>query len=140
MKIIKLTKNKKAIIDDADFEQVSKNKWSFHHMGYAVRGKPQISMHRFIMNAKKGQFIDHKNHNKLDNRKNNLRFCTHSENIHNSLRDDGVHWRENRKAWIVRMRVDGKSKYIGYFKKLDDAKKARKEASIKYFGSFSPLI
>jgi len=139
MRTIKLTKNKQALVDDEDYESVSKNRWSFHHLGYAVRGKPQISMHRFIMKAKKGEFVDHKNRNKLDNRKSNLRFCTQSQNIHNSLRDDGVHWRANRKAWIVRMKVDGESKYIGYFKRLKDAKRARKEASVKYFGLFSPL-
>jgi len=44
-----------------------------------INGK-QIPMHRFLMNAEKGQMIDHVNRNKLDNRRSNLRFCDKSTN------------------------------------------------------------
>ncbi len=138
MKKIKLTRNKVALIDNDDFEKVSKNKWSFHHRGYVVRGKPQISLHRFIMNAQKGQMVDHINRNKLDNRKSNLRFVTSRQNQFNSLFKDGIHWRGDREAWIVRMNVNGKKKYIGYFKTKRLAQIARKKASLKYHKEFSP--
>lgn len=138
MRKIQLTKGKISLIDDEDFERVSKNKWSYHHTGYVVRGKPQISLHRFVMNAKKGEFIDHINRNRLDNRKSNLRLATMRQNQYNSVYKDGIHWRGDREAWIVRMKVNGKSKYIGYFKNKKEAEVARKEASIKYHGKFSP--
>lgn len=140
MKRIKLTKNKSALIDDEDFDRVSKNSWSYHHSGYVVRGKPQASLHRFIMEAKKGQIVDHINRNRLDNRKKNLRFSTTRQNQFNCIHNDGVHWRPDRKAWIVRMKTEDGNKYIGYFKTKSRALKARKEASIKYHKEFSPYV
>lgn len=140
MKTIKLTQGKIAIIDDNDFEKVNKWKWSFHHSGYVVRGKPQISLHRFVMKAKKGQFVDHINRNRLDNRKENLRFCNRRQNQFNSLGEDGIHWRGDREAWIVRMMVNGRKKYIGYYKTKKLAEEARKQSSLKYHKKFSPYV
>ena len=137
MKKIKLTQGKFVLVDDEDYLKVSEKKWSYHHWGYAVSGYPQISMHRFIMNFPKGD-VDHKNRNKLDNRKVNLRLANGSQNGHNSLFQDGIHWRANRNAWIVRMKINGKSKYIGYFKSREKALKARKEASLSFYGDYSP--
>lgn len=48
-----------------------------------VKGESFI-MHRLIMNAKKGDYIDHINHDGLDNRENNLRICTNRQNAPNS--------------------------------------------------------
>jgi len=138
MKKIKITKNKFAIVDDEDYEKVSKNKWSYSSNGYVVRGKPQISLHRFVMHAKKGQQIDHKNRNKLDNRKENLRFCNTKQNHWNDISKTGVHFRPNRNSWIVRMMINGKRKYIGYFANKKLALDARKQASLKYYKEFSP--
>lgn len=138
MEKLQLTKGKEALIDDENYIEVSKNRWSYHHSDYVVRGKPQVSLHRFIMKAKKGQYVDHKNRNKLDNRKENLRFCTRKQNQWNTRSYDGVHWRGDREAWIVRMRVNGRMKYIGYYKTKKQAEDARKEVSLKYHKEFSP--
>lgn len=137
MKVVKISQNKQAIVDDEDFARVINWRWSHHHTGYVVRGKPQISLHRFIMGAKKGQYVDHVNGDRLDNRKENLRFCTRKQNQWNTRSYDGIHWRGDREAWIVRMRVDGRMKYIGYFKEKKDAEEARRQASLKYHGRFS---
>ena len=141
MKKIKITQGKEAIIDDEDFDRISKNKWSYHHSGYVVRGKPQVSLHRFIMGAKKRQYIDHINGNKLDNRKSNLRFCTPAQNQYNKLGtrniQKGIWWRDTRKAWIVRIQADGKRHWVGYFKKYSDALEAHKIATIKLHGEFA---
>ena len=48
--------------------------------------KDRKYLHRIIMNAKKGDVIDHINHDTLDNRRENLRIVTHSENKRNSLK------------------------------------------------------
>lgn len=138
MKKVKLTKGKFALVDDKDYESITRTSWSYHHGGYAVRGKPQVSMHRLIMDAPKGVSIDHINGNRLDNRRSNLRFATQRQNLYNSLSNDGVHWRPDRRAWIVRMNLGGKKKYIGYFKDKKSALEARKNASIEYHGEFSP--
>ena len=50
---------------------------------YVSGGKPNIIMHRLIMNTPKGKVVDHINHNRLDNRRSNLRNCTQSENARN---------------------------------------------------------
>lgn len=86
MKEIKLTQNKVAIIDDEDFEEISKFKWFFNEgrngIGYAVRkvrdGKKHIKvyMHSTIINTSIELHTDHINCNTLDNRKSNLRTCT----------------------------------------------------------------
>lgn len=94
-KKIKLTQGKHAIVDDEDFERLSQYKWYYHHEGYAVRNSKEnmrrrlISMHRIINNTPDGKVTDHINGDKLDNRKSNLRSCTHAENARNSkLRSD----------------------------------------------------
>jgi len=140
MKKLKLTQNKISLIDNNDYARVSQYKWSYHNSGYAVGCKPQILLHRFIMKPKKNQLIDHKNRNKLDNRKINLRFSTSRKNQYNSLCEDGVHWRKDREAWIVRMNIRGKKRYIGYFKNKKEAETARRKASIKYHKEFSPYV
>ena len=143
VKRIKITKGKWVVVDNEDYESLVKFSWAFHHMGYAVRGKPQVSMHRVIMNAKPGQLVDHKNRNKLDNRKQNLRFCTPRENQYNSTPRrkilKGIYWRESRKAWIVRVKKDGKRVFVGYFKSLSKAKVACKEAVKEFHGEFARL-
>lgn len=139
MRTISLTKGQVAIIDDEDYEKVAKNKWSFHYNGYAVRGKPQISMHRFVLDAPRGMEVDHINGNKLDNRKSNLRFATRKQNSFNIRHEDGISWRPNREAWIVRMKtLDGRRVYVGYFKDKEEALEARRMASLRYHGEFSP--
>jgi hypothetical protein len=95
---ILLTQGQVALIDDEDYNLVSNYNWYANKDGrtfYAAtkirqKGKrTTISMHRIIMGAKIGQQIDHTNGNGCDNRKENLRFCTNSQNQqnrHNQLR------------------------------------------------------
>lgn len=86
---IPLTNGGFAVIDDHDAPLVAGYRWRGSHehkVTYAVAwaaGK-KIRMHRLIMGAAKGQIIDHANHDGLDNRRSNLRFCTHSQNCANS--------------------------------------------------------
>src|SRR5579872_5430592 len=97
MKRIQLSGHKKgtrvfgyALVDDEDFERINKYKWSFSGQ-YAGRSKKIngkwriIYMQKFIINTPKGYVIDHINHNKLDNRKENLRICTQQQNTWNSI-------------------------------------------------------
>ena len=111
-----------------------------------MNGNTGLRLHRFIMNAPKGKVVDHINHNKLDNRKCNLRVCTQSQNTMNSsLRSDnssgytGVYWYKSRSKWLVRITVNGKCINLGYYDDLEEAVKVRKEAEIKYFGEYRRL-
>jgi len=73
MKRIKLTQEKVALVDDADFEFLNQWKWFYHQTGYAK--SCHRYMHRLINKTPKGFHTDHINRNKLDNRKSNLRYC-----------------------------------------------------------------
>lgn len=65
--------------------------------------------------------VDHINRNPSDNRWENLRLATHSQNMSNTHRSDntsgipGVTWFKSRKKWRVQLRVNGKTKHVGYF-------------------------
>lgn len=83
-----------AFVDDEDFEKLNKIKWrpeflkdKIYTRGYICKMQNKdlnIGMHRYIMNAyKRTEIVDHKDHNGLNNQKNNLRICTMMQNLHN---------------------------------------------------------
>jgi hypothetical protein len=101
MKLIQLTRGFSTMVDDSDYEELSKYKWHYTNIkgiGYAVRGSRlpsigykqngkviRISMHRIITGAtERSQQVDHIDGNGLNNQRENLRICTHSENLLNS--------------------------------------------------------
>lgn len=112
--------------------------WRLSTLGYVagnILGKP-IKLHRLITNAPSGKTVDHINHNKLDNRKSNLRICENKENCRNRKLQHGVTFNKEKKRWLSRIYVDYKDIFLGYFEDYNDALKARKEAEQKYFGEF----
>jgi hypothetical protein len=76
-KYIELSQNKEAIVDDDDYERLSKHKWSYN-CGYAIRAvyvngkRTMLRMHCEITSPLKDEKVHHKNKNGLDNRKENL--------------------------------------------------------------------
>lgn len=135
---IKLTQGKVAIVDVADHATLSKYKWSFHTAGYAYRknGPRNVYMHRFIMGATVGQEVDHRNRNGLDNRRANLRLCTHAENSRNRA-GINVSFDKRKKKWKAQIGIGMKQRWIGYFETKAEASKAYKQAVIKYHGTFA---
>lgn len=86
-KEIPLSQGRLALVDDADYAELSQHKWFVDHYGYAVRNFPRslcktrdIRMHRVILNAPDGMTVDHINGNRLDNRRCNLRLATDAQN------------------------------------------------------------
>ncbi len=89
---IPLTKGYFALVDDDAPQEVVNHKWCALVTGgdrvYAMRrtkegGKVSyVLMHRIVANAQKGEIVDHKNHNTLDNRRENVRICKAGENLH----------------------------------------------------------
>lgn len=104
---IPLTKGAVAIVDEEDYELVSKYKWHLNSMGYAVwRGmvdgkKKTIRMHRLINNTPDGKYTDHINRNRLDNRRCNLRTVTQKENMQNKERGKGYWYQKQNRNWVV---------------------------------------
>jgi hypothetical protein len=155
-KEIKLTQGKVAIVDDDMFDYLNQFKWFANLQGkkfYAGRNitmfngkRTMLWMHRFIMNPEKGMVIDHLDGNPLNNQKNNLRICTHAENMRNSKINKnnksghkGVYWHKTSSKWMAYIKYNNKLLYLGYFPVLIDAAKAYNEAALKYHGEFANL-
>jgi len=146
MKLIPLSNGDFAKVDDADFEWLSQRKWYLHPKGYAAemsRGKFSW-MHRLINNTPAGIQTDHINGDKLDNRRENLRSCTITENnrnrptpTKNTSGFKGVSWDKRKKNWKVDIRINNKTKYIGNFASKEDAAKAYDTAAKQYHGDFA---
>ena len=102
-------------------------------------------LHRVIMDVTDPKIcIDHINHSPTDNRRDNLRLCSHQENQHNaSIRKDnksglkGVSFNKQAGKFRARIRVvNGKHKFLGYHQTKEEAHLAYQEASVKYHGDF----
>lgn len=135
-----------ALIDDEDWERLSLRTWRLAPDGYVVTAicNRKVGIHRIIMNAPKGTLIDHADRNKLDNRKSNLRFCSHSLNQANSQRAPGatskykgVLWFKEHGFWRAMIKKDGKSIFLGYFKDEIDAALAYDRKAREIFGEFA---
>lgn len=158
-KLIPLTQGYEAIVDDEDFEELNQYKWQANKKSsgvyahrtkrYGIRKqnkKQHFHMHRIIMKAKSGEYVDHINGDTLDNRKENLRICSNAENGRNHngqpkqrkySQYKGV--KKNTQAnnsWSARITVNRKEIYLGSFKTEEDAAKAYNIASKKYHGKF----
>jgi hypothetical protein len=105
VRYIALTKGKFAIVDAADYERLSRCKWTASRCGvkrYAARKSKgrTILMHRELMDPPKGMDVDHIDGNGLNNTRSNLRICTRRQNLCNrrpsggTSRHKGVHYRK----------------------------------------------
>jgi hypothetical protein len=90
--------------------------------------------------------IDHINGNPLDNRAQNLRLATRTENnrnrrlgVKNKSEVRGVCWHFTAKKWRAQICCNKKIVHLGVFANLDDARRAREEAELRLHGEFSPL-
>lgn len=145
---ILLTQGKVALVDDEDYDFLMQWKWQAKHGSgtyYATKSRPCVAMHRLIMNAQEGEIIDHINHNGLDNRKENLRICTHKENCRNmKVKQNvsgykGVTFNQHNKKWEPCLRVNNKRLYLGLFTDIIEAAYAHDEAAIYHYKEFACL-
>jgi len=150
-KEIQLTKGYVAIVDDDDFGELSKNKWCYLN-GYAVRGisiknkSHTVFMHRQINKTPEGMSTDHVDGNKLNNKKENLRTCTESENKRNAKTPKtnksgykGVSFSSSHKKWYAIIKNNGKSLWIGGYDNKTDAAIAYDKKAIELYGEFARL-
>lgn len=150
-KQIPLTQDKFALVDDVDYDFLMQWKWCFlsdkKEGGYAIRkGKTShILMHRIVNKTPLSFETDHRDGNKLNNQKDNLRNCSKSQNNGNRKRYNkkrigkykGVYWIEKIKKWKAKLSINYKEIHIGYFDREEDAALAYNFESMKYFGEYS---
>lgn len=144
------------IVDDEDYEYLSQWKWSITARGYALRGYRvdgklhNIYLHRQLIDATKGDIVDHINGNPLDNRRCNLRICTSTlNNMNRPVRSDsktrikGVKFIKGRaKGWgsYIRVTIDGKKRDIyKYHFNIQEAIDSYNSLAKKYYGEFAKL-
>ena len=148
-KMIILSRGQKVRVDPDDFEYLSQWKWHLSKQGYAVRsadgGSRNILMHRVVADTPEDMHTDHINRDKLDNRKTNLRVCTHAENMqnkspykkyshkkyadrtfHNPNYGSGVSWVQQMGRWQVRLQINRVRKVYGYYDTEKQALAVRK--------------
>jgi hypothetical protein len=158
MKEIRLSQGYVALIDDEDFDNVSRYKWQARPAGntcYAVRNFSNadstiyVSLHRYILNAPRGKTIDHINRNGLDNRRSNLRFVSLFENARNkapclrranrSSRYKGVLYRQRQRRFAACIRVGRKNFHLGYYRDEIAAAVTYDIAAMMLFGEYAYL-
>ncbi len=142
-----------ALIDDQDAHIVLPYKWHLDTGGYARRhsGKEErpihgvaVKMHRVILKTPLGMCTDHINGDKLDNRRENLRVATKSQNNRNcGIRKDnttgakGVDLQKRFGKYRARIFCNGRSHALGYFRTLEEARRAYLDALPKFHGEFA---
>jgi hypothetical protein len=142
--------NLHALVDSRDYNRVRKFKWFLigSHGGHAARRTKEgsiIYMHHFIIGSPKNGFqIDHRNRNKLDNRRNNFRNATKNQNEWNRGKRKtntsgfkGVCWYPKYEKWLAQIMANGKHMFLGYFNSPIEAAKVHDKAARKLHGEFA---
>lgn len=144
MKQLSLSQGQFAIVDDKNYEWLNQWKWyaswnkntkSFY-VSRVIRienFRTSQSMARQILGLKKGdkRQADHKDHNTLDNRISNLRILTCQQNSFNR-NPKGYSWHKTKRKYQARIKLDGKSIWLGYFRTTVTAHNAYMKAKKIY--------
>lgn len=149
MKIIKLTKGKQAIVDDEHYDLLNQWKWCYNgDYAYRQENNKGILMHRFLLNAKKGEFCDHINRDKLDNRKLNIRICSKAENQQNQpVRSDSstgykgvTPWPRGKvRRWKAYIGINNRVNSLGYYETKEEAAYVYDQAALQLYGDYASL-
>jgi hypothetical protein len=153
VKEIQLTQGNKALVDDEDYEYLSRFNWR-NHNGYAARTtsrksqkKTTMLMHQeIIKDVQEGMDVDHINGNKSDNRRSNLRIVTRLQNCHNAPKRTsntsgykGVGFDKRKNKWRARFRYKGSEMFLGYFENKHDAARMYNFWAKDLFGEYARL-
>jgi len=150
-----LSQGKYAQVDSDCREEIWNSKWYCGAGGYVRRhakNNSNASLAHCVLelptkgSSRNGTEIDHKNHDKLDNLRSNLRSCSTLQNRQSKRKTvrvcsstfKGVHRRPSGR-WLARLRTQGEDYLLGTFENEEDAARAYNEAAKKYFGEFEQL-
>jgi hypothetical protein len=143
-----------ALVDDEDYDRVMQYKWCFGKIGYAMRniskyarrdGKHGMQyLHRFIMGEPPGMEVDHRDEDRLNCQKYNLRVATHAQNTQhrgplktNTSGRKGVTRNHRAGKWVAQIDVNGVHKNLGYFDDIQSAHAAYCMAAEELHGEFA---
>lgn len=119
-----------ARVDHEDFDRLGERRWYLQTKGYACRTvslgggrRATLLLHRAVFGLAPGDpaEVDHKNLDRLDCRRENLRLVTHGENMQNNCSHKGSLSRfrgvtyDDRRGWVAQARLDGKNHHIGHY-------------------------
>lgn len=133
-----------ALADDSDSFLLNW-KWTVHPSGYAHTyfGRTRVFMHSMLIAVPGGCVVDHRNRDRTDNRRENLRFASPRENAANRGRRRnasepyvGVRQTANRK-WQAR--IGERGRHLGIFSTAEEAARARDDAAREEYGEFATL-
>jgi hypothetical protein len=148
---IPLSRGFTAIVDDEDYEYLSRYAWWADNLGYALTSvnqdgkKRNIRMHRMLTKAPIGSIVDHADGNPGNNQKSNLRVVTQSENLMNTRTRKnlsgfkGVGWYKHYQKWQARVHCKGRTYHIGYYDDPIEAARAYNVKARELFGEFARL-
>ncbi len=156
IRLIHIAKFKFAVVDSADYDRLNRYKWrlcrsnrTFYAFLTVSRGpllkQKVLWMHHLVLPPPTGLLVDHRNHNGLDNRRDNLRLATHSSNQQNARKSitkttskfKGVDRVKATGHWRARIVVAGKRLFLGSFTDELSAAHAYDEAAKKHFGEYA---
>lgn len=160
MKIIEINSRKhgyfEVLVDDEDYEYLNQFKWRILICGTKTKSiyvqseivksnkKKTVTMHKFLLGDKLGYFIDHIDHNGLNNQKYNLRFSTRSQNGANRRPSGfskylGVHFDKYRNTWRASITFNKKTYKLGRFETEIEAAIAYDKKAREFHGQFANL-
>lgn len=153
MKEIPLTRGQVALVDDEDYERLMAHRWHamsvpghwYARRNIRVTGKMvAILMHHEVTGIPRSVLVDHKNGDGLDNRRLNLRACTHRQNLHNSKpcgarRFKGTCLIRRSGKFSASICHDGVDVWLGAFPSEAEAAKAYDDKARELFGEFAKL-
>ena len=148
-KKIVLTQGKTATVSDQDYTRINRHKWHYMRVsGYAARQEPDptgihhhitIYMHREILRAMGIKDGDHKDGNRLNNVRGNLREVSRGKNLQNrdlkrDNQDTGVFYNPKTGRYQVMINYKGEAIHVGSYRTRIEARRAYDKAAVKYYG------
>ena len=150
---IPLTQGRVAIVDRADLDKLAGLTWRavcLNGHWYAQTSIPGVEqpvfMHRYLTDCPAGKLVDHADGDGLNNRRANMRVCTHTENMWNQRaqatgrkvsRFKGVTWKPRGKPWAAAIQQRGERLYIGSYRTEEEAARAYDAAAKVFHGRFA---